>query len=61
MGDFIGAIGRGIAGLVEGALRTIGDTLRGMAATADAMLPGGLLAVVVFVAAVVVAWSLARR
>lgn len=61
MGDFIGAIGGGVAGLVSGALQGIGGALRGIVASADAALPGGMLAVVVFVALGVGAWSLAKR
>lgn len=61
MGDFIGSIGNGIAGLVGGAFEVIGSTLRGMVASADAALPGGMLALVVFVALVATAWTLAKR
>ena len=61
MGDFIQAIGNGISGLVSGAFDVIGGTLRGMVAGADAALPGGMLAVVVFVGLVVTAWTLAKR
>ena len=61
MGDFIGAIGSGIAGLVTGALLGIGTALRGIVASADAALPGGLLAVVVFIGLTIGAWTLAKR
>ena len=61
MGDFIQAIGSGISGLVGGAFEVIGGTLRGMVAAADAALPGGMLAVVVFVGLVVAAFTLAKR
>ncbi len=61
MGDFIQSIGGGIAGLVTGALQGIGDALRGIVASADAALPGGLLFVVVFVALLIGAWTLAKR
>ena len=61
MGDFIGSIGGGIAGLVSGAFEAIGSTLRGMVTSADAALPGGMLALVVFVALVATAWTLAKR
>ena len=61
MGDFIQAIGSGIAGLVTGALQTIGSVLRSIAATLDATLPGGLLFVVAFVLLLAGAWTLARR
>lgn len=61
MGDFIGAIASGIAGLVEGAVRTFGDIVRGAVSSADSALPGGLLLAVVFVALLVAAWNLAKR
>lgn len=61
MGDFIQAIGSGVAGLVTGALQAVGSVLRGIAATLDAMLPGGLLFVVAFFALLVGAWTLAKR
>ena len=61
MGDFIQSIGDGIAGLVSGALLAIGATLRGMVASADAALPGGMLALVVFAGLMVTAWTLAKR
>jgi hypothetical protein len=61
VGDFIGSIGNGIAGLVGGAFEVIGSTLRGMVASADAALPGGMLALVVFAALVATAWTLAKR
>jgi hypothetical protein len=61
MGDFIQAIGQGIAGLVTGALLTIGSVLRGIAESANALLPGGLLAVVAFVFLLLGAWALAKR
>lgn len=61
MGDFIGAIGSGISGLVAGALEVIGSTLRGIVASADAAMPGGMLALVVVVALLLGAWNLAKR
>jgi hypothetical protein len=61
MGGFIQSVGSGISGLVMGSVGFIGDTLRGMVATLDHALPGGLLAGVVFVALTVSAWQLAKR
>jgi hypothetical protein len=61
MADFIESIGAGIAGLVSGALQGIGSALRGIVASADAALPGGMLAVVVFVLLLIGAWTLAKR
>ena len=61
MGDFIQAIGQGVAGLVTGALTTIGAVLRGIVESANAFLPGGLLALVAFVFLLLGAWALAKR
>lgn len=61
MGEFVQTIGGGIAGLVTGALRGIGDALRGIVAAAESALPGGMLFVVVFLVLVVAGWQLARR
>jgi hypothetical protein len=61
VGEFIHAIGDGVSGLVVGSVSLIGQTLRGMVASLDAALPGGLLAAAVFVALVLAAWQLAKR
>ena len=61
MGDFIQAIGSGVAGLVTGALLTIGAVLRGIVATLNATLPGGLLFVAVFSLLLIGAWTLSKR
>jgi hypothetical protein len=61
MGDFIQAIGQGIAGLVEGALLAIGAILRGLVDTFSSALPGGLLGVVAFFLLLAGAWALAKR
>ncbi|HEX5015841.1 MAG TPA: hypothetical protein VFV72_16975 [Candidatus Limnocylindrales bacterium] len=61
MGEFIQAIGSGVAGLITGALQTIGAVLRGMTETMNTVLPGGLLGVVAFFALLAGAWVLAKR
>jgi hypothetical protein len=61
MGDFIQAIGQGIVGLVSGAFEVIGSVLRGIAASLDALLPGGWLFAVAFVALLAGAWVLSKR
>ena len=61
MGEFVTSIGGGIAGLVTGALRTIGEVLRGIVTSAEAILPGGLLFVAVFFLLVAAGWTLAKR
>ena len=55
------SVGNGITGLVGGAFDAIGGALRGIVASLSAALPGGMLAVVVFVLLVVVAWQLIKR
>ncbi len=59
--DVLSSIAQGFGGLVVGSLAFIGQTLRGMVASLDALLPGGILAGVVFVALVIGAWQLAKR
>jgi hypothetical protein len=61
MGGLIQSVGSGISGLVMGSVMFIGDTLRGIAAGLDRTLPGGMLALVVFVVLAVSAWQLAKR
>jgi hypothetical protein len=61
MGDFIQAIGNGIVGLVSGSFQAIGSVLRGIVASLNSALPGGLLFVVVFAVLLVGAWTLAKR
>jgi len=61
MGEFIQAIGSGVAGLVTGALQAIGAVLRGMTETLNTALPGGLLGVVAFFVLLAGAWALAKR
>ena len=55
------SVGNGITGLVGGAFEVIGGALRGIVHSLETALPGGLLAVVVFVVLVVAGWSLAKR
>lgn len=55
------SVGNGITGLVAGAFEGIGGALRGIVASLNAALPGGMLAAVVFVLLVVVAWQLVKR
>jgi len=55
------SVGNGITGLVAGAFDAIGGAVRGIVYALNAALPGGLLAAVVFVVLVVVAWNLAKR
>lgn len=61
MGGLIDSVGNGITGLVAGAFDAIGAALRGIVNAGNQVLPGGLLWVVVFVALVATAWTLAKR
>ena len=55
------SVGNGIVGLVGGAFDAIGAALRGIVNSLNAALPGGMLAAVVFVVLVLVAWQLTKR
>jgi hypothetical protein len=61
MDGLVRSVGNGITGLVSGAFDAIGGALRGIVASLNAALPGGMLAAVVFVVLVVVAWNLIKR
>jgi hypothetical protein len=61
MDGFVRSVGNGITGLVSGAFDAIGGALRGIVASLNAALPGGMLAAVVFVVLVVVAWNFIKR
>jgi hypothetical protein len=58
---FLQSVAAGFGGLVVGSLAFIGETLRVMVATLDHLLPGGLLAGVIFLALAIGAWQLAKR
>ena len=61
MDGLVRSVGNGITGLVSGAFDAIGGALRGIVASLNAALPGGMLAAVVFVVLIVVAWNLIKR
>lgn len=61
MDGLVRSVGNGITGLVSGAFDAIGGALRGIVASLNAALPGGMLAAVVFVVLVVVAWNFIKR
>ena len=56
MGDFIGAIGDGIAGLVGGSIDAISDGFDTIVGTLQAWLPGPLFPLVVGGTVLLVAW-----
>ncbi|HEX8024903.1 MAG TPA: hypothetical protein VF484_01735 [Candidatus Limnocylindrales bacterium] len=60
-GGFIEAIGRGVAGLVGGAIGAIGDGIGTMVATGERLLPGPLFPIVVIsVVGLFVYWLLRK-
>lgn len=61
MDGLLQSIGRGIVGLVEGALDTIGDVVRGLFGQVDSVLPVPFLAVIAVGVVGVLAWNLVRR
>jgi hypothetical protein len=56
--NFVHAIGQGMSGFVEGSFAVAGDVVRGIFGTLNAVLPGGVLAALVFVVLLVAAWRL---
>jgi hypothetical protein len=61
MGDFVGAIGRGVGGLVGGSIDAISDAFDTVVGTLQVWLPGPLFPIVVGGSAVVVAWWFLKR
>jgi hypothetical protein len=61
MGGLVQTVGNGIVGLVSGAFDAIGAVLRDLVGAGDRALPGGILWVVIFIVAVIGAWTLAKR
>jgi hypothetical protein len=61
MDGLANAVGNGISSVVSTAFDGIGSSLRGIVATANTTLPGGLLPIVAFVVLLGTAWVLARR
>ena len=61
MDGFVQSVGNGISGLVAGSFGAIGEALRGTVDALNRLLPGGMLAALVFVVLVVAAWQLAKR
>ena len=55
------SVGDGITGMVAGAFEFVGNSIRGIVSSANAVLPGGLLVAVVFVVLILFAWNLAKR
>ncbi len=60
-GNLVSTIAGGIAGLVGGAFRALGDAVQGVVQAFQSVLPGLWLPVVAFVVVVIVGWSLIKR
>lgn len=61
MGDFVGAIGRGVSGLVGGSIDAISDGFDTIVGTLQAWLPGPLFPLVIGGIAVVTVWWLFKK
>ena len=55
MGDFVGAIGQGISGLVEGSIHALSVAFDSVVGALQQMLPGPWFAIAIVVAIVVLA------
>ena len=56
MGDFVGAIGRGVGGLVGGSISALGTAFDTVVGSLQVMLPGPLFPAVVIGVAILAAW-----
>jgi hypothetical protein len=61
VGDFIGAIGAGIAGLVGGSIDAVSDGFDTIVGTLQAWLPGPLFPLVVGGTVILVAWWFLKK
>lgn len=61
MGDFVGAIGRGVSGLVGGSIDAISDGFDTTVGTLQAWLPGPLFPLVIGGIVVLTAWWFLKK
>lgn len=61
MGDFVGAIGAGVSGLVGGAISALSVAFDSVVGTLQVMLPGPLFPIAVVAVIVFVFWWLFRK
>jgi hypothetical protein len=61
VGDFVGAIGRGIGGLVGGSIEALGRAFDTVVGDLQGMLPGPLFPIVIGGIVVVFLWWLFRK
>jgi hypothetical protein len=61
MGDFVGAIGQGVGGLVGGSINALSVAFDSVVGALQVMLPGPLFPITVVAVIVVVAWWLFKK
>ena len=61
MGDFVGAIGRGVGGLVGGSIEALGRAFDTIVGSLQNMLPGPLFPITMIAIAAVFLWWLFRK
>jgi hypothetical protein len=61
VGDFVGAIGRGIGGLVGGSIEALGRAFDTIVGDLQAMLPGPLFPITMITIAALFLWWLFRK
>ena len=61
MGDFVGAIGRGVGGLVGGSINALSDAFDTTVRSLQAMLPGPLFPITLIAIVVLFFWWFFKR
>lgn len=61
MGDFVGAIGRGVGGLVGGSIHALSEAWNTIVSSLQAMLPGPLFPATLIAIAVLFFWWFFKR
>ena len=61
MGDFVGAIGRGVGGLVGGSIDALSDAFDAIVGTLQALLPGPLFPITLLAIAGLFLWWFFKR
>ena len=61
MGDFVGAIGRGVGGLVGGSIDALSDAFDTIVAALQGVLPGPLFPITMVAIAVLFFWWLFKK
>ena len=61
MGDFVGAIGRGVGGLVGGSIDALSDAFDTIVGALQGLLPGPLFPITMVAIAVLIFWWLLKK